>query len=84
MTDRKAYVDAADYADLAQRANAEVERLGRLYDAREAEVLELLRTQGRLRKLCRGRQAEAVGGGLTDVDTLWPSEVLAILDERSP
>lgn len=36
----------------------------------------------RLRALCADRQAEAEGGGQTDVDAIWASEVLTILDGR--
>lgn len=35
----------------------------------------------RLRALAEDRRAEAGDGGRTDVDTVWPSEILAILDE---
>lgn len=33
----------------------------------------------RLDTLCREREAEAAGGGWTDADTIWPSEVRAAL-----
>lgn len=38
----------------------------------------------RVRELCEERQTEAQGGGTTDADTLWPSEVLAALDGEDP
>jgi hypothetical protein len=31
--------------------------------------------------LCEGKLVEAEGGGLTDADTLWPSEVLDALGD---
>lgn len=33
-----------------------------------------------IRELCADNQVEAVDGGMTDVNTMWPSEILAILD----
>lgn len=33
-------------------------------------------------ELCVDRQAEAVDGGMTDVDTVWPSEVLTVIAEQ--
>lgn len=45
------------------------------------EELALLRAAvERVRVLCAERQAEGVDGGMADVDTLWPSEVLRELD----
>lgn len=37
----------------------------------------------RVRALCKSAQAPTVGGDLTDVDTLAPSQVLAALDGRA-
>jgi hypothetical protein len=37
--------------------------------------------EAQLRKLCDENMTDAVGGGRTDADTIWPSEILAILDE---
>lgn len=34
----------------------------------------------RLRALCRDRQTEAVGGGMTNTEEIWASEILSILD----
>lgn len=38
----------------------------------------------RVRALCADYMAEAEGGGYTNVDSLWPTDVLAILDEEEP
>src|ERR1044072_2131128 len=37
--------------------------------------------EARLRALCDENMTDAVGGGRTDAGTIWPSEILAILDE---
>jgi hypothetical protein len=37
----------------------------------------------RVRELCNEQRVEAQGGGLTDADMLWPSEVLDALDGQS-
>jgi hypothetical protein len=37
--------------------------------------------EARLRELCDENMTDAVGGGRTDADTIWPSKILAILDE---
>lgn len=34
--------------------------------------------------LCDEARAEAEGGGMTDVDTIWPSAVIAALAAREP
>jgi hypothetical protein len=44
---------------------------------------EVLKAQiQRVRDLCAERMAEAEDGSQTDIDTIWPSEILAILDEE--
>lgn len=40
------------------------------------ELLAAAEAVERIIKLCEGKLAEAEGGGLTDIDTLWPSQVL--------
>jgi hypothetical protein len=35
-----------------------------------------------VRELCESRQAADGAGGPVDVDSLWPSEVLAVLDQK--
>lgn len=50
--------------------------------------LELMRTAiERVRELCESRRAVTSDGGRTDIDTVWPSEILDALaaptEERS-
>lgn len=45
----------------------------------EAEVIPGPLT--RIRQLCEERMAEDGFGGLTDAATIWPSEILKIIDE---
>lgn len=33
-----------------------------------------------IRELCQANQCEAVGGGMTDANAVWPSEILAIIN----
>lgn len=52
-------------------------------DIWQPEAAELARHRDaitRLRQLLRMRMTEAEGGGFTDADTLWPSEIYAALD----
>ena len=36
----------------------------------------------RLIDLCQENQTEAEGGGYTDADTLWPSQILDVIEGR--
>jgi thiamine monophosphate synthase len=47
----------------------------------ERDMYELV---AQLRELCDEKMVDAVGGGRTDADTIWPSQVLAILDQVEP
>jgi hypothetical protein len=38
----------------------------------------------RLIDLCHERQVKAEGAGYTDADTLWPSQVLDVIEGRDP
>lgn len=42
----------------------------------EGQILAVL---AELRDLCKSRMTEGAGGGMVDADTIWPSEVLAIM-----
>lgn len=47
----------------------------------EAEVVTALDTLLAIRALCSSRQTDATDDGdKTDTDTIWPSEILKILD----
>lgn len=47
----------------------------RAWGRRHADLVD------RVRKLCHSRQIPGHGGHLTDVEVLWPSEVLAVLGD---
>jgi hypothetical protein len=47
--------------------------------ARDAELEQLRAAAERVRALCADVQDEAEGGGMADVDTLWPSQILRAL-----
>jgi hypothetical protein len=51
--------------------------------ADRSECADLEAQIERVRDLCAERMAEAEDGSQTDVDTIWPSEILAALDEDS-
>ena len=46
----------------------------------EAEVVTVADKFAALYALCDERQADAVDGGKTDVEAVWPSEIRKILD----
>lgn len=48
-----------------------------------AEIAHLRAQVTAVRALCEDHRAESVTGGRTDIDSLWPSEVLAALDAAS-
>lgn len=53
---------------------------GAVYQETIREGLELLRNLERVREMCEELQVEAVDGSRADADTLWPSDVLRVLD----
>jgi hypothetical protein len=61
-------------------------QLGRpLYDAISKHLADGQRAEeaiARVRQLAAERQTEGTNGEPCDADTLWPSEVLAALDQR--
>lgn len=60
----------------AQNAMVRVEMDGRYIAGLQAAV-------ERVRALCASRMTEGADGAATDVDSLWPSEVLAALNGAS-
>ncbi len=50
----------------------------------EIDVVTAAQKLAAIRQLCEDNMTEAVGGGLTDADTIWPSQIMEILEGRLP
>lgn len=66
-------------SDLHQRLLDHLRDLDVVLDADCYPMTEPVAALRAVLELCEWRMDEAVGGGLTDVDTLWPSEVLQVI-----
>jgi hypothetical protein len=50
----------------------------------EVDVVTAAQKLAAIRRLCEDNMTEDIDGGLTDADTIWPSEIMKILEGRLP